>query len=456
MITAQEFEQRRGRLLAAMEDDGIVLLLGHDHAAMNYPANPYPFRQEPSFRYFFGLDEPGAAGWLDLATGEQRLYGHQPDLDSVIWEGDIPGLARRVEPYGDLTIRSSRALEADLAGLPPGRRIHVLPPVRAASRERLAALLGHVEHSHQLVRAVVAIRETKSKAELDEISEAIDRSGQLHALAMSETRPGLHEYEVVRLLRAHAAAEGWEWAYPIIFSVRGEVLHNPTHENRMEDGQLVVNDSGVSSAFGYASDITRAFPVSGRFSAEQRAVYEVVLAAQDAVLATARPGVPYRAAHDAAGRVITEGLRSLGLMRGDMEEAVAAGVFAAFMPHGVGHMLGLDVHDMEGLGEDNVGYDADHARPTEFGLRNLRLGKPLRSGFVMTVEPGIYFVPALLERWKKEGTHARYIDFDAALRWVGFGGIRVEDVVAVTDQGVQVLGSPIPRSIDEVEGACGR
>lgn len=456
MITAQEFEVRRGRLLTAMEDDGIILLLGHDHAAMNYPGNPYPFRQEPSFRYFFGLDEPGAAGWLDPATGEQRLYGHQPDLDSVIWEGDIPGLARRVEPYGDLAIRPSRALEADLSGLPPERRVHVLPPVRAASRERLAALLGHVEYSHQLVRAVVAIREAKSEAELDEISEAIDRSGQLHALAMRETQPGLHEYEVVRRLRAHAAAEGWEWAYPIIFSVRGEVLHNPNHGNRMEEGQLVVNDSGVSSPFGYASDITRAFPVNGRFSTRQRAVYEIVLAAQLAALATARPGIPYRAAHDAAGRVITEGLRSLGLMRGDVDEAVATGAYAPFMPHGVGHMLGLDVHDMEGLGEDDVGYDAEHARPTEFGLRNLRLGKPLRSGFVMTVEPGIYFIPALLERCRQDGTHARFIDFDAALGWTEFGGIRIEDVATVTADGSRVLGGPIPRSIDEVEAACGR
>lgn len=456
MISAEEFERRRVHLMETVKDDGVVLLLGHDHAAMNYPGNPYPFRQEPSFRYFFGLDEPGATGWLDLSTGEQRLYGHVPDLDSVVWEGKLPGLARRAEPFGDLTARPSRALESDLVVLPPGRRVHTLPPVRATSRERLKALLGHTEHSPELVRAVIAIREIKSEAEQAEISEAIDRSGDLHALAMSETRPGLHEYEVVRHLRARAAGEGWEWAYPIIFSVRGEVLHNPAHENVMKDGQLVVNDSGVSSTFGYASDITRSFPVGGRFSAEQRAVYEIVLSARDAALRAAGPGVPYRLAHDAAGRAITAGLRSLGLMRGDIDEAVTAGAHAAFMPHGVGHMLGLDVHDMEGLGEDDVGYDADHRRSTRFGLHNLRLGKPLRPGFVITVEPGIYLIPALLERWKEEGTHARFIDFDAALRWAEFGGIRIEDVITVTDDGVQVLGHSIPRTIDEVEEACGR
>lgn len=454
MITPQEFASRRDRLAESLDDDGVVLLLGNDHAAMSYAANPYPFRQEPSFRYFFGLNEPGAAGWLDLATGEQRVYGHEPDLDSIIWEGDLPGLAERAQAFGQLEALPSSRLADDLRRLAPGRRVHALPPVRATSRDRLISLIGHAEPSPDLLRAVVALREVKTASELEEIAEAVDRAATLHTLAMRVSCPGIHEYEVVSQLQAAAAANGWEWSYPVIFSVRGEVLHNPSHDNLMVAGQLVVNDSGVSSPNGYASDITRSFPVSGRFTPEQRAVYEVVLAAQAAAIDVALPGSPYRVAHDAAGQAITEGLTAMGIMRGDVGESVAAGAFAAFMPHGVGHMLGLDVHDMEGLGEDNVGYDAAHGRAEEFGLRNLRLGKPLQPGFVMTVEPGVYFIPALLDRWHRAGTNGEFIDFDAALRFADFGGIRIEDVVTVTETGSVLVGEPIAKSIAEVEAYC--
>ncbi len=454
MIPPEEFEARRRGLVDAMDDDGVVLLLGNDHAAMNYAGNPYPFRQEPSFRYFFGLNEPGAAGWLDLSTGEQRIYGHEPDLDSIIWEGNLPALAERAQPFGTLTAHPSGRLAEDLRRLAPGRRVHVLPPARATSRDRLIRLIGHAEPSSDLLRAVVTLREVKTTNELEEIAEAVDRAATLHALAMRVSRPGIHEYEVVQQLHAAAAASGWEWAYPVIFSVRGEVLHNPSHDNLMKATQLVVNDSGVSSSFGYASDITRSFPVSGRFTPEQGAVYEAVLAAQAAAIAEAVPGAAYRLAHDAAGLAITEGLTAMGIMRGDAAESAAAGAFTAFMPHGVGHMLGLDVHDMEGLGEDNVGYDSTHTRAEEFGLRNLRLGKALQPGFVMTVEPGIYFIPALLERWRREGTNAAFIDFDAALGFSDFGGIRIEDVVTVTDTGSVLVGAAIAKTIDEIEAHC--
>lgn len=454
MVPASEFERRRTALVKAMDDDGIVLLLGHDQAPMNYPGNPYPFRQESSFRYFFGLDEPGAAGWLDLATGDQRLYAHVPDLDSVIWEGDLPSLGERAEPYGAVDTRPVADLAGDVTAVTTGRRIHTLPPTRADGRERLTRLVGGVDASPDLVGAVVALRERKSPAEIDEITEALDRTATLHRLAMAETRPGLTEHDVVRRLKAVAAAAGWEWAYPIIFSVRGEVLHNLGHDNPMASGQLVVNDSGVTSPGGYASDVTRTFPVSGRFSTDQLAVYDIVRAAQAAALARAGAGIPYRAVHEAAGRVITEGLSDLGIMRGDPEESVAAGAFTAFMPHGVGHMLGLDVHDMEGLGEDNVGYDRQHRRAEAFGLSNLRLAKPLRPGFVVTVEPGIYFIPKLLRRWAEQGVHEEFIDFTSALRFERFGGVRIEDVISVTTDGVELLGDPIPTSPADVEAAC--
>jgi Xaa-Pro aminopeptidase len=446
-ITPEEFTARRDALCEAMGGRGVALFLGHEHAATTYPGNPYPFRQESSFRYFFGLDEPDAAGLIDLASGEATLYGHEPDLDSVIWDGDLPALAERAAPFGPMAVAPNHRLPDDVAG---HGSVHTVPPTRGSMRLRLGAL-GIDGPSLQLIRAVVSLRERKSAAELGEIADAVDRAAVLHHLAFSEVVPGKTEEDIVRVMHAHAAAQGWATSYSPVFSVRGEVLHNPHHHNELRPGDLIVHDGGVSSAAGYASDITRTIPVSGAFTTEQAALYDIVLAAHDAVIDAVRPGIPYREMHDLAGRAITEGLTEHGWMRGDVDESVEAGAFAAFLPHGVGHMLGLDVHDMEGIGEDHVGYDAAHRRSDRFGIANLRLGKPVEEAFVMTVEPGIYRIPPLLERLRTDPVIGPFLDVDRALTSDAIGGIRIEDVITVTDEGAEVLGAPIPASIGEVE-----
>jgi len=315
---------------------------------------------------------------------------------------------------------------------------------------RLAAL--GIEHpSRALIEAIVRLRERKSPAELAEITDAVNRASVLHHIAFSEVAPGRLESDVVQAMGAAAASRGWATSYSPVFSVRGEVLHNPHHHNELRPGDLIVHDGGVSSEGGYASDITRTIPVSGTFTPEQRDLYEIVLAAHDAVIDSVRPGVPYREMHDLAGRVITEGLTEHGWMRGDIDDSVAAGAFAAFLPHGVGHMLGLDVHDMEGIGEDHVGYDAGHRRSDRFGIANLRLGKPVEEGFVMTVEPGIYRIPPLLERLRSDQRIGPYLDVDRALASTAIGGIRIEDVITVGPDGGSVLGDTIPSAADEVE-----
>ncbi|NND85173.1 MAG: M24 family metallopeptidase [Acidimicrobiia bacterium] len=446
-ISPDEFRTRREALCEAMGGEGTVLLLGHEHAGTSYPGNPYPFRQESSFRYLFGLDEPDAAGIIDCATGTATLYGHEPDLDSVIWDGDLPPLAARVAPYGTMEVAPNHRLDADVASL---GGVHTVPATRGRMHLRLGAL--GIEHpSRALIEAIVRLRERKSPAELAEITDAVNRASVLHHIAFAEVAPGRLESDVVQAMGAAAASRGWATSYSPVFSVRGEVLHNPHHHNELRPGDLIVHDGGVSSEGGYASDITRTIPVSGTFTAEQRVLYEIVLAAHDAVIDSVRPGVPYREMHDLAGRAITEGLTEHGWMRGDIDESVAAGAFAAFLPHGVGHMLGLDVHDMEGIGEDHVGYDADHRRSERFGIANLRLGKPVEEGFVMTVEPGIYRIPPLLERLRSDQRIGPYLDVDRALASTAIGGIRIEDVITVGPDGGSVLGDPIPSAADEVE-----
>ena len=450
-ITPEEFSTRRAALCDAMGRTGVVLFLGHDHAGTTYPQNPYPFVQESSFRYFFGLDEPGAAGIIDCTAGTATLYGHEPDLDSVIWDGDLPPLAARAAPFGELEVASSARLDADLAAHDD---LHTLPPTRGRQQLRLRSV-GVQGPSMHLVAAVVGLRERKSADELAEIATAVDRASALHHIAFAEATPGRTEGEIVRAMHAHAAARGWTTSYAPVFSVRGEVLHNPHHHNELRAGDLIVHDGGISSDWGYASDITRTIPVSGTFTGEQRALYDIVLAAHDAVIAAVRPGLPYREMHDLAGRVITEGLTEHGWMRGDVDASVEAGAFAAFLPHGVGHMLGLDVHDMEGIGEDHVGYDDTHRRSDRFGIANLRLGKRVEEGFVVTVEPGIYRIPPLLERLRTDDAVGPFLDVDAALASDAIGGIRIEDVVAVGSDSARVLGEPIPSTADEIEALVG-
>jgi Xaa-Pro aminopeptidase len=341
------------------------------------------------------------------------------------------------------------------------RKIHYLPPYRPEILSRLSFLLKTPPPgvkkgvSEELIRAVVAQRSTKSEEEVREIEKALQVTGRMYQAAMETARPGIFEHEIVGAIEGIALANGCQTAFPTILTVDGHVFHNHYHGNRLEKGRLLVIDSGVSSPRGYASDITRTIPVSGRFTSKQRDIYEIVLNGQRKAIEMARPGIKYRDVHLATARSIAQGLKGLGLMKGDADEAVAAGAHALFFPHGLGHMLGLDVHDMESLGENFVGYDESISRSGQFGLAYLRLARALEPGFVLTCEPGIYFIPPLIDQWKKERKSMEFINYDRVEACRDFTGIRIEDDLLITEQGCRVLGKPIPKKVPDVEKIMG-
>jgi Xaa-Pro aminopeptidase len=332
------------------------------------------------------------------------------------------------------------------------RTIHLLPPYRPEHRRLPVDVAQQLPSpSAPLIRAIVQQRSVKAPEEIEQMTVALEISAQMHTTAMKLARPGRFEYEVAGAIGGIALAAGVRLAFPAIFSVHGEIMHNPAHENVLQAGDIVVNDSGAESPLHYAADITRTIPVGGRFLPRQREIYSVVLNAQERAIAAAAPGVEWRKVHRLAAVALMQGLRELGLVTGDPREAVAAGAHTLFFPTGVGHMLGLDVHDMEPLGEDYVGYTDAIKRNPEFGWRSLRLAKAVEPGFVITVEPGIYFIGPLIDRWRAENKHSRFIDYAGLEAWRGFGGIRIEDSIVITQDGGRVLGPHIPKTIDEVE-----
>ncbi len=448
----------RRRKLAERIDGGIALFLGNDEAPMNYKDNHYPFWQDASFRYFWGLDQPGLAATIDLDSGEEALYGYQLTLDDIVWTGPLPSLGERGARVGVADCRDIARLADDLgAARRSGRSIHYLPTYRGDGALKLASLLGTPpgglaeDASEELARAVIALRAPKEPREVEEIERALEVSHDTHTTAMRATRPGRHEWEIVREVEACHARHGSPVSFPIILSVRGEVLHNHAHGNLMEAGQLVVHDSGATSPEGYASDITRTFPVSGRFDARQREIYEIVLEALDKATRAVAPGVPFLEVYKTAARSQMEGLKQIGLARGDVHEAVELGAHAAFLQCGTGHMIGLDVHDMESLGEDLVGYDERVTRSPLFGVAYVRLGRALEPNWTVAVEPGIYFIPELIDSWSAEGKFADFVNWEAVKEYRDFGGIRIEDDVLVTADGYRILGRPIPKSVADVE-----
>ncbi len=457
MFDASTYVDRREHLAREI-GTGLVLLLGHADSPMNYADNHYPFRQDSTFLYYVGLDVPDLAAIVDADAGRTMVFGDDFTVDDIVWRGPQPTLAEQGAAVGASETRPRAAL-ADVvaAARQSGRTVHVLPQYRADNARWLAHLLdvqadalGAVA-SLALIKAIVAQRSVKSAAELAEIESALETTREMHLLAMRLTRPGVYEREVAGAMEGVAVARGGRLAFPVIFTVHGETLHNHFHGHRMEAGQMAVNDSGAESAGHYAGDITRTIPVGGRFAGAQRDLYDAVLRAQTTAIDAIRPGVPYRDVHWLAARGLLADLAALGCVRGDLDEAVAAGAHALFFPHGLCHMLGLDVHDMENLGEDHVGYDETIRRSPDLGLRSLRFGRALEPGFVVTVEPGLYFIPQLIDQWQAERRLETFIDYEVVGRFRHAGGIRIEDNVAVTTDGARVLGPPIPRARGEVE-----
>lgn len=454
LFPASIYQKRREQLRAAM-GSGIILLPGATEAAMNYRANPYPFVQDACFAYYFGRQEPDLVGLIDCDQGTDILFGHEDDLDDLIWHGPRATLAARAAEVG-LTVGAPLKDLAGAIGRSPAR-LHFPPPYRGSTVLMLSDLLGlppaqiSSQASLALVDAIVAMREIKEPCEVAEMEAALLVTARMHEFAMRQSLAGVREIDVVGGMEGLVRSAGRRLAYPIIFSRRGEVLHNRIHDGKLSHGDLVINDAGATSPMGYASDITRTFPVGGRFDPRQRDIYDLVLAAQQGAIAAIRPGLPFRTVHLHAARIIVDGLIALGLMRGDAEQLVADGAHALLFPSGLGHAIGLDTHDMEALGEERVGYGAGFERSNQFGLNHLRLAKPLAAGMVVTVEPGIYFIAPLIVRWETERRFGDRINWPAIRKFIGFGGIRIEDNVLVEDGASRILSNGLARTAGEIE-----
>ena len=461
MFDSKVYANRRNKL-RSLVSSGIILMPGNPEAALNYAANTYHYRQDSNFLYYFGLDHDGFAGVIDIDNNRDIIFGNDIDMDDIIWMGFQPTVKEQAAKAGVANSESLSMLEAYVKdALAKGRNVHIVKPYRGEVWIWLESLLG-VHHSQvknfmseELIRGIVAMRSIKEDIEIRELERAIDVAYIMHTTGMKMAKQGVIEQEIAGTIEGIALTYGGPVSFPVILSVDGQTLHNHYHGNIIKEGRMLVIDAGCESALHYASDITRTVPVGGKFNQRQKEIYEVVLKANTETIKAIRPGVYYKEIHLLAARTIASGLKDLGLMKGDVDEAVAAGAHALFFPHGLGHMLGLDVHDMEGLGENNVGYDNTVSRSEQFGLAFLRLARRLEPGFVLTDEPGCYFIPALIDQWRKEGKFNEFINYDKAESYKDFGGIRIEDDVLVTTDGYRVLGKPIPKTVSEVEKLMG-
>ncbi len=458
MFETSVYKNRRARLKEKVKS-GLVLILGNGEAPANYTDNTYKFRQDSSFLYFFGLNQPGFAGVIDIDSGDEYLFGNDVDMDDIIWMGPQPSVKDMAARVGvSKTAPFARLADCMKTAISQGRRIHFLPPYRFRNMLLLEELLGIrpalVKNyaSLELIKAVVDLRSVKEPCEIEEITKACNIGYEMHTAAMRNCKPGVKEQYIAGLIEGIAASYGSMVSFPVILSQNGETLHNHDHSQILQEGRMMLTDAGAEEVSHYCSDFTRTVPVGGKFLTRQKEVYNIVLAANNKAIEIAKPGVTYQYVHLEVCKVLAQGLKDLGLMKGDVNEAVAAGAHALFMPHGLGHMMGLDVHDMEDLGQIYVGYD-DETRPIDqFGTSSLRMGRRLQEGFVITDEPGCYFIPALIDQWRAQGMHKEFLTYDKIETFKDFGGIRLEDDILIIPGGSRFLGDKrTPITVEEVE-----
>lgn len=462
MFASKTYINRRDELKKIMKS-GILFFPGAVDTPMNYRSNTYKFRQDSTFLYYFGIDAPNLAAVIDVDNDREIIFGDDRDIEDIVWMGPEKSISEKAFGVGISETKSmSKLIEAIASHTKAGEIVHYLPQHQSQIMIEFEKWISihpaevNNKSSKELIRAVVKQRSIKSDEEVAEIEKALDISYLMNTIAMRASSAGTLEREIFGAVEGLALGMGNGVSFPVIFSVNGETLHNHHHENIMKDGDLALLDSGAESLLHYASDITRTFPVSGKFTTRQKDIYNIVLDSQLEAINSIKPEVSYKDIHLKTAEVIANSLKEIGLMKGNIDDAVKEGAHALFYPHGLGHMLGLDVHDMEGLGEVFVGYDEKTQRSDQFGLAYLRLAKELHPGFVITVEPGIYFIPQLYKNWKAENKLAEFINYDKVGEYMDFGGIRIEDDVLVTETGNRVLGkTPIPKTVDEVEKACG-
>jgi len=457
MFSKETYIRRRTALKKQIKT-GLVFFPGNTEACFNYPDNTYHFRQDSDFLYFFGPDHPGMAGLIDMESGDDFIFGNDVDMDDIIWMGPQPTIADQAKQAGvEKTFSLAHLSKFIKEARDKDRKIHYLPPYRGGNKIWIAELLGirpgqvKEKSSVDLIKAVVKLRLIKDPGEIGEIEAALDIAWHMHTTAMKMAKPGVAEREIAGAIEGIALSMGSGVSFPIILSINGQTLHNHYHGNILQKGRMMVTDAGAESLLHYASDITRTVPVGGKFNERQRRIYEIVLRANTETMKLVKPGITNKSVHLKASEIVAAGLKDMGLMKGDVQEAVSEGAHALFMPHGLGHHMGLDVHDMEGLGENFVGYDDEVKRSDQFGLAFLRFGKKYEPGHVFTIEPGIYFIPELFHLWKSQKKFMDFINYDQVESYLDFGGIRIEDDVLVTPDGYRLLGKPIPKTVREVE-----
>lgn len=460
MFDKATYVGRRAKLRELMKD-GIIILFGNNESPCNYPSNGYyPFRQDSSFLYYFGLNRDGLVGVIDLDNGTETLVGDDIDIEDIVWYGSVDSVKDMAERVGVANTAPMKSLKSICnEAMRQKRRIHFLPPYRHDTKIQIFDLLGihpvqqKEAASIELIRAVVKMRSTKEQQEIEELERAAVIGYKMHTTAMRLTKPGLTEKFVAGQVDSIALSYGAMTSFATIFSQHGEIMHGNPSMAELESGRLVLCDCGAETINNYCSDNTRTFPVNGKFTERQLEIYSIVEACHDHALDVAKPGVKYMDVHFSVCRLMTEHLKELGLMKGDVDEAVAAGAHAMFLPHGLGHMMGMDVHDMEGLDQINVGFDEEtRPRLDQFGTNCLRMGRRLEEGFVVTDEPGIYFIPALIDDWKASGHCAEFLNFDKIETYKDFGGIRIEDDILITKDGCRFLGKDrIPYHPKDIE-----
>lgn len=457
MFDAKVYSSRREKLKRTV-GSGFILLPGNEESPMNYTDNQFPFRQDSSFLYYFGIDAPGFAAAIDIDENKEYVFGNDFTIDDIVWMGPQPTVAKRAKSVGVNNTATFLQMESIIKRvISQGRLVHYLPQYRSFNVLKIEHLLGiHPKRmkeysSLKLIKAVANQRAIKTQLELKEIEKAIATAYDMQTTAMLLAKPGINERAIAGVMEGIAVSAGGRLSFPTIFSINGQTLHNHYQGNTMRAGDIIVNDSGAETALHYASDITRTFPVSGKFTSIQKDIYQTVLDMQLLAIKSIKPGTKYKSVHLRTAKVLVERFKDFGFMKGNVDDAVSNGAHALFFPHGLGHQMGLDVHDMENLGEANTGYDEKNKRSGQFGLAYLRFGKEMEPGLVLTVEPGAYFIPELIDKWRNEKKFTEYINYDKVLKNKNFGGIRIEDDIVVTNNGCKVLGKPIPKTIKEVE-----
>ncbi|MGL4653734.1 aminopeptidase P family protein [Cetobacterium sp.] len=457
MFDKNIYISRRERLKKLVQN-GLIVIVGNSESPMSYGDNCYNFIQDSTFLYYFGLNSPDLIGVIDTESNEEYIFGKEFTMNDIIWMGGQKSFKDRAAEVGIDKFLENEELNKILeAAKLEGKKIHFTNQYRLENSLKLSKLLGKTlddvekEFSEDLVRSIIEMRNTKEDYEIAEMEKATNVTREMHLAAMKNVKPGMKGYELVALLECEAKKYNATPSFHTICTTNGQILHNHFHGNIFKDGDLILLDCGARLENGYCGDMTTVFPVSGKFDKRQKDLYSLLIEMFEKAEECTVPGVTNKSVHIEVCKVLAEGLIERGFMKGEVEEIVKAGAHALFFPHGLGHMIGLDVHDMENFGENKVGYDSKTLRETEFGIRSLRMGKELKPGYVLTIEPGIYFIPELIQKWEKENQFKEFINYDKVEEYIDFGGMRYEGDFLITETGNRRLGDKMPKYFYEVE-----